>query len=119
MAEQRGISADDNALVRALTRWENEGGRTASDWEPRVVPVRREANAPQSSTYRLIKAPPVDRDAVAAAFEALATRIQQRDHSARVTALQRAIDENPEAYERYCRAVDENPESCEEYARAN
>jgi predicted LPLAT superfamily acyltransferase len=53
---------------------------------------------------RLIPAAPLDRDAVASAFEALATKIQRRDHVDRVTALQRAVDEHPARYEEYVRA---------------
>ena len=58
-----------------------------------------------NQTFTLIKAPPRDADAVAVAFEALATAIQRRDRCARVEALQRAVDEHPEAFERYCRVV--------------
>jgi hypothetical protein len=54
--------------------------------------------------YRLIPAVPVDPDDFASSFEAIATRIQTRDRCDRVTALQRAIDENPERYSEYCRA---------------
>jgi len=55
---------------------------------------------------RLIKATPIDADAVASAFEALATKIQIRDGGCdRVTALQRAVDEHPKAFEAYCRAM--------------
>jgi len=57
------------------------------------------------SASRLIKAIPVDHDAVAAAFEALATAIQRRDDCDRLTALQRAVDENPKAFEAYFRAM--------------
>ena len=31
MARERGSSAQDNPLVRALSRWENEGGKTDAD----------------------------------------------------------------------------------------
>ena len=58
---------------------------------------------PAPTDFRLIRAS--DRDAVAAAFEALATEIQARDRCDRVTALQRAVDENPERFEAYCRAM--------------
>jgi hypothetical protein len=54
--------------------------------------------------FRLIPAT-VDRDGVADAFEALATKIQLRDRCDRVTALQRAIDENPDRFEEYTRAM--------------
>jgi hypothetical protein len=53
--------------------------------------------------YRLIPAEPVDPDDIASSFEALATRIQKRDGCDRVTALQRAVDENPGAFDAYCR----------------
>jgi len=106
MSKQREIPADDHALAWALTRWENEGGRPGNDHEPRVAPARaREHVRESSSSFRLIKAAPLDRDAVAAAFEALATKLQQRDGSDRVTALQRAIDEHPERFAEYCRAT--------------
>jgi len=104
-AEHPGISPDDGALARALARWENEGGRPASDWEPRVVSVRRAEQRPQSSGSRLIKGKPLDRGAVCSAFEALATKIQRSDGCDRVTALQRAVDENPEQFAEYCRAM--------------
>jgi hypothetical protein len=39
-----------------------------------------------------------------AAFEELATQIQMRDGVHRVTALQRAVDENPDRFSEYCRA---------------
>jgi hypothetical protein len=58
------------------------------------------------SASRLIKAIPVDHDAVAAAFEALATAIQHRDGCDRVTALQRAVDENPQAFRAYGRSME-------------
>jgi len=58
-----------------------------------------------SQQFRLIPAVPIDRNRMAAAFEALATRIQQRDHCDRVTALQRAVDENPERFDEYVRAM--------------
>jgi hypothetical protein len=55
--------------------------------------------------YRLIPASPVGRDAVAERFKALATCIQARDDCDRVTALQRAIDENSTRFAEYCRAM--------------
>lgn len=57
------------------------------------------------NTFTLIKAPPIDADAICAAFEALATAIQRRDRCDRVTALQRAIHEHPKAFEAYYRAM--------------
>jgi predicted LPLAT superfamily acyltransferase len=42
---------------------------------------------------------------VIAAFENLATQIQARDDVDRITALQRAIDENPGRFEEYARAM--------------
>ena len=33
MGNERNVSTKDNPLVRALARWENEGGRLDSDWE--------------------------------------------------------------------------------------
>jgi hypothetical protein len=50
--------------------------------------------------FRLIRSP--DRDAIAEAFEALADAIQKRN---RVTALQHAVDEHPEAFEEYAGAM--------------
>jgi hypothetical protein len=58
-------------------------------------------NAPP---FRLIPAT-VDRDGVADRFEAIATNIQHRDRCDRVVALQRSVDEHPEAYAEYCRAM--------------
>jgi hypothetical protein len=58
-----------------------------------------------ATTYRLIKAAPADPAAVLDAFEALATRTQNRDGCDRVAALQRAVDENPDAYAAYCCAL--------------
>jgi len=58
-----------------------------------------------ATASRLIKAVPIDADAVATAFEARATKIQCRDGCRRVVALQRAIDEHPKAFEAYCRAM--------------
>jgi|HubBroStandDraft_6_1064221.scaffolds.fasta_scaffold1467342_1 hypothetical protein len=58
--------------------------------------------APRFNAYKLIKNRPVD---PIGAFEALATRIQKRDRCDRVTALQKACDENPGAFEAYCRAI--------------
>src|SRR5262245_42419217 len=43
-------------------------------------------------------------DAATTAFEAL-TSNKHRDGCDRVTALQRSVDENPRAYEAYCRAM--------------
>jgi hypothetical protein len=54
---------------------------------------------------RLIKATPVDPDVVATAFESVVTKIQRRDRCDRVTALQRAVDENPAAFEEYARVM--------------
>ena len=54
--------------------------------------------------FRLIPAAPIDADAVISAFEAHATTIQKRDGCARVTALQRTVDDNPAAFAEYCRA---------------
>ena len=58
-----------------------------------------------SDAYTLIKAAPVDLARLCEGFEALVTRIQCRDDVDRVTALQRAINENPRAYADYCRAI--------------
>jgi hypothetical protein len=41
MAKEPNTSTKDNPLVRALSRWENEGGRTDTDWEAvRTWPAR-------------------------------------------------------------------------------
>jgi hypothetical protein len=58
-----------------------------------------------SEGFTLIKAAPVDPATVCDRFEELATRIQRRDRCDRVTALQKAVDENPGAFEQYCRAM--------------
>jgi hypothetical protein len=58
----------------------------------------------EAGTFTLIRAT-VDRDGIIDAFEALATQIQARDDCHRVTALQRAVDENPERFEEYARAM--------------
>jgi hypothetical protein len=53
----------------------------------------------QPPTFRLIRG-----DAVAA-FTALADKIEQGERCSRVTALQRACDRHPAAYERYVAAL--------------
>ena len=35
-------STKDSPLVRALARWENEGGRTGADWEKRAALIQEE-----------------------------------------------------------------------------
>ena len=42
MTKEPKTSAKDNPLVRALSRWENEGGRTDADWEKRAALVEEE-----------------------------------------------------------------------------
>lgn len=42
MGKEPNPSNSDNPLVRALARWENEGGRTDTDWEKRAVLVQEE-----------------------------------------------------------------------------
>jgi hypothetical protein len=42
MAKESNSSIKDNPLVRALSRWENEGGRTDIDWEKRTALVEEE-----------------------------------------------------------------------------
>jgi hypothetical protein len=39
MAKEPKTSTKDNPLVRALSRWENEGGRTDTDWAKRAALV--------------------------------------------------------------------------------
>ena len=56
--------------------------------------------------FRLISAAPIDADTVISAFEARATTIQKCRGCTRITALQRAVDENPERCAEYCRAMD-------------
>ena len=69
-----------------------------------------------AGTFTLIQITPSERKATArvtprsvgedpvGAFEELATAIQMRDKCHRVTALQRACDENPDKFSEYCRA---------------
>ena len=42
MGNERNVSIKDNPLVRALARWENEGGSLDSDWEKRAALVQEE-----------------------------------------------------------------------------
>ena len=42
MMEKKPKSTKDNPLVRALTRWENEGGKTDADWEKRAASIQEE-----------------------------------------------------------------------------
>jgi hypothetical protein len=103
-AAQAVSAAEESDLLPALTRWEDEGGRAASDWKGKVPSVPRDDLLP-SPSFRLIKAMAIDPDLVIEAFEALATKIQNRDGCSRVTALQQTIDENPEKYSQYCWAM--------------
>jgi hypothetical protein len=52
-------------------------------------------------TAKILQSEPAD---PVGAFTQLADQIQRRDHCPRVTALQRAVDENRCAFEAYCRA---------------
>ena len=51
MTKEPKTSAKDNPLVRALSRWENEGGRTDADWEKRAVLVEEEEHILASSLF--------------------------------------------------------------------
>ena len=42
MANERSTSSKDNSLVRALSRWENEGGSVDTDWEKRAALIEEE-----------------------------------------------------------------------------
>jgi hypothetical protein len=42
MTKEPKTSAKDNPLVRALSRWENEDGKTDTDWEKRAALVEEE-----------------------------------------------------------------------------
>ena len=42
MAKEPKTSTKDNPLVRALSRWENEGGRADTDWAKRAALVEEE-----------------------------------------------------------------------------
>ena len=42
MAKEPKTSTKDNPLVRALSRWENEGGSTDTDWAQRAALVEEE-----------------------------------------------------------------------------
>jgi hypothetical protein len=42
MIKEPNTSTKDNPLVRALARWENEGGRTDTDWEKRAALIQEE-----------------------------------------------------------------------------
>ena len=42
MVKGSSISTKENSLVRALARWENEGGSFVSDWEKRTALVQEE-----------------------------------------------------------------------------
>ena len=44
MNKKPNTSNKDNPLVRALARWENEGGRTDSAWEEHDVLIQEEAH---------------------------------------------------------------------------
>ena len=55
---------------------------------------------------RMMQAP-LAPEAVATAFERIADRVQARTGCDRIAALQRAVDEHPDAYRRYCAAMTE------------
>lgn len=38
----KGLRGEKRPLVRALARWENEGGRTDTDWEKRAALIKEE-----------------------------------------------------------------------------
>jgi hypothetical protein len=42
MVKEPNTSTKDNSLVRALSRWENEGGRTGTDWQKRAALIEEE-----------------------------------------------------------------------------
>ena len=42
MGNESNASSKDNPLVRALARWENEGGSLNADWKKRVDLIREE-----------------------------------------------------------------------------
>src|SRR6185312_13051610 len=42
MGDQSNASKKDNPLVRALARWENEGGRCDSDWKKGAALIQEE-----------------------------------------------------------------------------
>ena len=42
MAKEPNISGKNNSLARALSRWENEGGTTDTDWEKRAALIEEE-----------------------------------------------------------------------------
>ena len=42
MGNERNVATKDNPLVRALARWENEGGSLDSDWEKGAALVQEE-----------------------------------------------------------------------------
>jgi hypothetical protein len=58
-------------------------------------------NPRERPTAKILQSEPAD---PVGAFTQLADQIQRRDHCPRVTALQRAVDENRCAFEAYCRA---------------
>jgi hypothetical protein len=47
MAKEPNTSTKDNSLARALSRWENEGGRPDTDWEKRAALVEEEEHVLQ------------------------------------------------------------------------
>ena len=42
MGDKSNASTKDNPLVRALARWENEGGSLDADWKKRVALIQEE-----------------------------------------------------------------------------
>ena len=42
MGDKLNASTKDNPLVRALARWENEGGSLDADWKKRVALIQEE-----------------------------------------------------------------------------
>src|SRR5712671_6982572 len=54
MGNERNDSTKDNPLVRALARWENEGGSLDSDWEKRAALIQEEEHILQCLGAALI-----------------------------------------------------------------
>ena len=54
MGNERNVSTKDNPLVRALARWENEGGSLDSDWEKRAALIQEEEHILQCLGAALI-----------------------------------------------------------------
>jgi hypothetical protein len=42
--KEPNTSTKDNPLVRALARWENEGGSLGADWKKRAASIQEEEN---------------------------------------------------------------------------